>query len=73
MTPMLENELAFILGKPLRGPNCSIFDVLNATEYVTPALEIVDLRTRSDDPDAKSAAARRRHDCRQCGECRPRG
>ena len=57
IAPMLENELAFILGKPLRGPNCSIFDVLNATEYVTPALEIVDLRTRLDDPDTK---ARRR-------------
>lgn len=57
ITPMLENELAFVLGKPLRGPNCSIFDVLNATEYVTPALEIVDLRTRLDDPDTK---ARRR-------------
>ncbi len=57
IAPMLENELAFILGKPLRGPNCTIFDVLNATEYVTPALEIVDLRTRLDDPETK---ARRR-------------
>jgi 2-oxo-hept-3-ene-1,7-dioate hydratase len=57
ITPMLENELAFILGKPLRGPNCTIFDVLSATEYVTPALEIVDLRTRLDDPETK---ARRR-------------
>ncbi len=53
ITPMLENELAFILGKPLRGPNCTIFDVLNATEYVIPALEIVDLRTRLDDPETK--------------------
>jgi 2-oxo-hept-3-ene-1,7-dioate hydratase len=57
ITPMLENELAFILGKSLRGPNCTIFDVLNATDYVTPALEIVDLRTRLDDPETK---ARRR-------------
>ncbi|MGO9604750.1 MAG: 2-oxo-hept-4-ene-1,7-dioate hydratase [Candidatus Binataceae bacterium] len=54
ITPMLENELAFILGKPLRGPNCSIFDVLSATEYVIPALEIVDLRTRRDDPETKA-------------------
>lgn len=51
ITPMLENELAFILGKPLQGPNCSIFDVLSATEYVIPALEIVDLRMRRDDPE----------------------
>ena len=57
ITPMLENELAFILGKPLRGPDCTIFDVLSATDYVTPALEIVDLRTRLDDPETK---ARRR-------------
>src|SRR5882757_2675686 len=55
ITPMLENELAFVLGKPLRGPNCSIFDVLNATEYVIPALEIVDLRTMRDDPETKVA------------------
>jgi len=50
---MLENELAFVLGKSLKGPNCTIFDVLNATEYVIAALEIVDLRTRLDDPETK--------------------
>ncbi|MDO8432447.1 MAG: 2-oxo-hepta-3-ene-1,7-dioic acid hydratase [Candidatus Binatus sp.] len=54
ITPMLENELAFVLGKPLRGPNCSIFDVLGATEYVIPALEIVGLRTMRDDPQTKA-------------------
>jgi 2-oxo-hept-3-ene-1,7-dioate hydratase len=53
ISAMLENELAFILGKPLKGPNCTIFDVLNATEYVIPALEIVDLRTRLDDPETR--------------------
>lgn len=53
ITPMLENELAFVLGQPLKGPNCTIFDVLSATEYVIPALEIVDLRTRLDDPESK--------------------
>ncbi|WP_458732882.1 2-oxo-hept-4-ene-1,7-dioate hydratase [Sphingobium xenophagum] len=45
ISPMLECELAFILGKPLKGPNVSITDVLAATDYVVPALEIVDLRT----------------------------
>jgi 2-oxo-hept-3-ene-1,7-dioate hydratase len=54
IAPMLENELAFILGKPLRGPNCSIFDVLNATEYIIPALEIVDLRTMRVDHETKA-------------------
>ncbi|MDB5914053.1 MAG: 2-oxohept-3-enedioate hydratase, partial [Ramlibacter sp.] len=43
--PRLEVELAFVLGKPLGGKNVTIFDVLDATSYVTPALEIIDYRT----------------------------
>lgn len=42
--PRVEVELAFILSKPLKGPNCSIFDVLDATDYVVPAIEIIDAR-----------------------------
>lgn len=42
--PRVEVELAFILGKPLKGPNCTLFDVLAATDYVTPAIEIIDAR-----------------------------
>jgi 2-oxo-hept-3-ene-1,7-dioate hydratase len=37
----VEVELAFVLGKPLTGPDCTIFDVLSATEYVVPALEVL--------------------------------
>lgn len=37
----IEVELAFVLNAPLEGPNCTIFDVLRATEFVTPALEIL--------------------------------
>ncbi|HKT58305.1 MAG TPA: 2-oxo-hepta-3-ene-1,7-dioic acid hydratase [Microbacterium sp.] len=37
----IEVELAFVLKEPLEGPHCSLFDVLRATEYVTPALEIL--------------------------------
>lgn len=37
----IEVELAFLLKAPLEGPHCSIFDVLRATEYVVPALEIL--------------------------------
>ena len=37
----LEVELAFGLGRPLSGPNCTITDVLDATAYVIPALEIL--------------------------------
>lgn len=42
--PRVEMELAFVLKAPLRGPGCTIFDVLRATEYVVPALEILDSR-----------------------------
>ena len=37
----IEVELAFVLSAPLEGPNCSVYDVLRATEYVTPALEVL--------------------------------
>lgn len=44
IAPRIEVELAFILGKRLEGPNISIFDVLTATDYVVPAIEIIDAR-----------------------------
>jgi 2-oxo-hept-3-ene-1,7-dioate hydratase len=37
----IEVELAFLLSSPLEGPHCTVFDVLRATEYVVPALEIL--------------------------------
>lgn len=40
----IEVELAFVLGQDLHGPNCTIFDVIRATEYVVPALEILSSR-----------------------------
>lgn len=43
--PRLEVELAFVLDKPLGGRPISVYDVLDATAYVTPALEIIDYRT----------------------------
>jgi 2-oxo-hept-3-ene-1,7-dioate hydratase len=42
--PRVEIELAFVLGKPLKGPGIGLTDVLRATEYVVPAIEIVDAR-----------------------------
>ena len=42
--PRVEIELAFIMGKPLKGPGIGLTDVLRATEYVVPAIEIVDAR-----------------------------
>ncbi|BAL79735.1 2-oxo-hept-4-ene-1,7-dioate hydratase [Bradyrhizobium cosmicum] len=49
--PRIEVELAFVLKSPLRGPDCTIFDVLNATDYVTPALEILETRMHRVDPE----------------------
>jgi 2-oxo-hept-3-ene-1,7-dioate hydratase len=40
----IEVELAFVLGTPIDGPNATIFDVLRATDYVVPALEILSSR-----------------------------
>ena len=54
IVPRVEVELAFLLAKPLRGPNCTIFDVLNATEFVTPAIEIIDARIHQVDPATKA-------------------
>ena len=43
--PRLEVELAFIMGQDLEGPGCRIYDVMRATEFVVPALEVIDYRT----------------------------
>ncbi len=54
IAPRIEVELAFVLGKPLRGPGTTLFDVLSATEYVTPALEIIDARIEQFDRETKA-------------------
>lgn len=46
IVPRVEVELAFVLGAPLEGPNVTLFDVLRATEVVTPALELIDGRSK---------------------------
>ena len=54
IAPRVEVELAFVLGKPLQGPGVTLFDVLAATEYVCPALEIIDARIEQFDRDTKA-------------------
>ncbi|MEP6719866.1 MAG: 2-oxo-hept-4-ene-1,7-dioate hydratase [Variovorax sp.] len=44
IVPRFEVEFAFILARPLNGPRVTMFDVLNATDYVVPALELIDAR-----------------------------
>ena len=50
IVPRIEVELAFILGRPLRGPGITLFEVLAATDRVVPALEIIDARIQQVDP-----------------------
>lgn len=45
--PRVEVELAFCLRDKLRGPGVTIMDVLSATEYVVPAIEIIDARVQN--------------------------
>src|SRR3954449_660709 len=50
----VEAELAFVMAKRLEGPACTMFDVLNATDFVVPALEILDTRIERVDPQTKA-------------------
>jgi 2-oxo-hept-3-ene-1,7-dioate hydratase len=54
IAPRVEVELAFVLRSPLQGPGVSLFDVLRATDYVTPALEIIDARIEQFDRDTRA-------------------
>ncbi|MED4784415.1 2-keto-4-pentenoate hydratase [Brevibacillus choshinensis] len=42
--PKVEAEIAFILGEDVEGPNMTMEEVLSKTEWVLPALEIIDSR-----------------------------
>ncbi len=42
--PRAEIEVAFVLGRALQGPGVTVADVVRATEYVLPSIEIVDSR-----------------------------
>lgn len=44
LQPRIEGEIAFLIGRPLRGPGVTLQEVLNATDALAPALEIVDSR-----------------------------
>ncbi len=44
IAPRVEVELSFVLKSPLQGPDVTVENVLAATGYVTPAIEIIDAR-----------------------------
>ena len=54
IAPRVEVELAFVLKRPLAGPHVTVDDVLQATDYVTPAIEIIDARIEQFDRDTQA-------------------
>lgn len=42
--PKVEAEIAFVLKEPLKGPGCHVGTVLAATDFIMPAVEIIDSR-----------------------------
>jgi 4-hydroxy-2-oxoheptanedioate aldolase len=57
-----------VLGKRLQGPNVTICDVLAATDYVVPAIEIIDARIEQFDRHTKTMRKVVRHHRRQRGQ-----
>lgn len=55
--PRVEAEIAFVTKKPLRGPGCHVGTVLAATDFVIPAVEIIDSRYKDFRFDLVSVAA----------------
>lgn len=54
LVPRLEVEFAFVLARPLKGAHVTLIDVLNATDYVVPALELIDARIEQFDRETKA-------------------
>ena len=44
LLPRVEVEVGFVLGDDLPGEGCTVDDVLRATDYVVPAIELIDSR-----------------------------
>lgn len=44
--PRVEPELTFVLKAPLKGPGLGVIDVLEATNYVVPSIEVIDARVQ---------------------------
>ncbi|SFB35126.1 4-oxalocrotonate decarboxylase [Collimonas sp. OK607] len=55
--PKVEPEIAFVTKAALKGPGCHIGAVLAATDFVMPAIEIIDSRYRDFKFDLKSVVA----------------
>ncbi|MFV2175512.1 2-oxo-hept-4-ene-1,7-dioate hydratase [Actinomadura sp. LOL_016] len=53
--PRVEVEIVFTLGRDLQGPGITMLDVLDATAWVQPGLEILDARLEMRDPGTGQA------------------
>ena len=53
--PRIEAEIAFVMKAPIADQNVSRDDILDATDYVTPAIEILDTRVQRRDPTTGKA------------------
>ena len=54
IAPRVEVELAFVLKRDLRGPDVGVEQVLDATDHVTPAIEIIDARIEQFDRHSRA-------------------
>lgn len=54
IAPRVEVELAFVLKKKLEGTHITVDDVLDATDHVQPAIEIIDARIEQFDRHSKT-------------------
>lgn len=55
--PKVEAEIAFVTKRPLKGPGCHIGAVLAATDFILPAVEVIDSRYENFRFDLKSVIA----------------
>lgn len=46
IAPRVEPEISFVLARPLHGPGVTAADVLAATDFVVPSLEVIDSRIK---------------------------
>lgn len=55
IAPRIEAEIAFVMKAPLAGADCTRAEVIAATDYVAPCLEILDTRILRSDPKTGQA------------------
>lgn len=69
--PRVEAEIGFVLQRDLVGPECSVEQVIAATDYIIPAIEVIDSRYERFKVDLISATADNASACRYVTGGRP--